>query len=88
MNRLRLLKSFCHVLQVLPDGQMLGAHLLALAAFDAVAGLAVFQGQALVIAAMDGALVLVDEHFVVVQGEILGDGDVLRTVYLTVMSTE
>ena len=78
----------CHVLEKIDDVQMLGAHALALAALHAVAGFAVPGGEVLVVGEVDGPALFrqILPHVLVVDGEVLGDADVLGTALGAVMA--
>ena len=73
-----LLKGGGHLLQVFHNGQMLGAGTLALAAGNAVAGLAVGLDQVAVIGGLDGKALVDRLLMVVVKGEILGNVLILK----------
>ena len=77
-----LFKFLCRLFQQLPDGQMLGAGLFALAAFDAGAGLAALLRVDLVIVIVRVPIVvyLLGVH----NGKQVRDGNVLRTPFYAV----
>ena len=74
------LKGGYHLLEVVDNVNVLGALCLALAALDTLAGLAVVLGQQVVVEFGVAALLLGAEVLQrVVQVEVLGNGNLLRT---------
>ena len=71
-------------MQVLDNGEMLGAHGLALAAADTIPGPAEGSGEAGIVGGVNRPFFHCLPHVLIVEGKILGDGDFLGAALGTV----